>query len=130
MEENQEEKKEEIVEIEEKTEGSNDGIKISNDVEIDIKPSYIEYIKKDEAYRLSPRYKSDKEFWNEYIKNLKCKNKYEMPKDKKCRCGGICYADLLLRDKWSVENFVGPVQSHIPTGIQVQGCISSYGGSR
>lgn len=51
-------------------------------------------------------------------------------KDKKCRCGGICYADLLLRDKWSVENFVGPVQSHIPTGIQVQGCISSYGGSR
>ena len=32
MEENQEEKKEEIVEIEEKTEGSNDGIKISNDV--------------------------------------------------------------------------------------------------
>ena len=32
MEENQEEKKEEIAEIEEKTEGSNDGIKISNDV--------------------------------------------------------------------------------------------------
>ena len=32
MEENQEEKKEEIVEIEEKTEGSNDGINISNDV--------------------------------------------------------------------------------------------------
>ena len=32
MEENQEEKKEEILEIEEKTEGSNDGIKISNDV--------------------------------------------------------------------------------------------------
>ena len=32
MEENQEEKKEEIVEIEENTEGANDGIKISNDV--------------------------------------------------------------------------------------------------
>ena len=32
MEENQEEKKEEIVEIEENTEGSNDGIKIANDV--------------------------------------------------------------------------------------------------
>ena len=32
MEENQEEKKEEILEIEENTEGSNDGIKISNDV--------------------------------------------------------------------------------------------------
>ena len=32
MEENQEEKKDEIVEIEEKTEGTNDGIKISNDV--------------------------------------------------------------------------------------------------
>ena len=32
MEENQEEKKDEIVEIEEKTEGSNDGIKIANDV--------------------------------------------------------------------------------------------------
>lgn len=32
MEENQEEKREEIVEIEENTEGSNDGIKISNDV--------------------------------------------------------------------------------------------------
>lgn len=45
----------------------------------------IEYIKKDEAYRLSPRYQSDKEFWNEYIKNLKCKNKYEIPKDKKCK---------------------------------------------
>lgn len=60
-------------------------LKISNDEEIDIKPSYIEYIKKDEAYRLSPRYQSDKEFWNEYIKNLKCKNEYEMPKDKKCK---------------------------------------------
>ena len=60
-------------------------LKILNDEEIDIKPSYIEYIKKDEAYRLSPRYQSDKEFWNEYIKNLKCKNKYEMPKDKKCK---------------------------------------------
>ena len=32
MEENQEEKKEEILEIEENTEGSNDGIKIANDV--------------------------------------------------------------------------------------------------
>ena len=32
MEENQEEKKEEIVEIEENTEGANDGIKIANDV--------------------------------------------------------------------------------------------------
>lgn len=32
MEENQEEKKEEIVEIEENTEGTNDGIKIANDV--------------------------------------------------------------------------------------------------
>ena len=32
MEENQEEKREEIVEIEENTEGSNDGIKIANDV--------------------------------------------------------------------------------------------------
>ena len=32
MEENQEQKKEEIVEIEENTEGSNDGIKIANDV--------------------------------------------------------------------------------------------------
>ena len=32
MEENQEEKREEIVEIEENTEGANDGIKISNDV--------------------------------------------------------------------------------------------------
>ena len=32
MEENQEEKKEDIVEIEENTEGTNDGIKISNDV--------------------------------------------------------------------------------------------------
>ena len=32
VEENQEEKKDEIVEIEEKTEGTNDGIKISNDV--------------------------------------------------------------------------------------------------
>ena len=32
MEENQEEKKEEILEIEEKTEGSTDGIKIANDV--------------------------------------------------------------------------------------------------
>ena len=32
MEENQEEKKEEILEIEENTEGANDGIKISNDV--------------------------------------------------------------------------------------------------
>ena len=31
MEENQEEKKEEIVEIEENTEGSNDGIKIANE---------------------------------------------------------------------------------------------------
>ena len=58
-------------------------LKISNDEEIDIKPSYIEYIKKDEAYRLSLRYQSDKEFWNEYIKNLKCKSKYEIQKDKK-----------------------------------------------
>ena len=32
MEENQEEKREDVVEIEENTEGSNDGIKISNDV--------------------------------------------------------------------------------------------------
>ena len=32
MEENKEEKKEEILEIEENTEGSNDGIKIANDV--------------------------------------------------------------------------------------------------
>lgn len=51
-------------------------------------------------------------------------------KNKKCGCGGICYSDLLLRDKRTAENTVGPVQSHIPTGIQVQGCISSYGGSR
>lgn len=60
-------------------------LKISNNEEIEIKPSYIEYIKKDETYRVSPKYLSDKEFWNDYIENLNCKNKFEILKDKKCQ---------------------------------------------
>lgn len=60
-------------------------LKISNNEEIAIKPSYLEYIKKDEKYRLSEKYVLDKEFWNDYIEELKCKNKYEIVKDKRCQ---------------------------------------------
>lgn len=58
-------------------------LKISNSEEIEIKPSYLEFIKKDEQYRLSSKYESDKNFWNNYVTELKCKNKYEVAKDKK-----------------------------------------------
>lgn len=60
-------------------------IKLSNNEEITIKPSYLEYIKKDEKYRLSERYETDKIFWNNYVQKMNCKNKFEVVKDKKSR---------------------------------------------
>lgn len=57
-------------------------LKLSKDEEINVKPSYLEYIRKDEKYRLSERYEIDKDFWNDYIEELKCNNKYEVVKDK------------------------------------------------
>lgn len=60
-------------------------LKISNNEEITMNPSYLEYIKKDEKYRLSDKYLIDKEYWNEYVKELDCENKFEIAKDKKSR---------------------------------------------
>lgn len=34
-------------------------------------PSYIEYIKSEEEYTSSEKYKKDEEFWNEYLKDIK-----------------------------------------------------------
>lgn len=61
-------------------------LKIINNEEIEKKSSYLEYIKKDEKYRLSDKYLIDKEYWNEYVKELDCENKFEITKDKKSRC--------------------------------------------
>lgn len=56
-------------------------LKISNNEDIKMNPSYLEYIKKDEKYRLSDKYLIDKEYWNEYVKELECENKFEIAKD-------------------------------------------------
>lgn len=60
-------------------------IKLSNNEEVIVKPSYIEYIEKDEIYRLSDRYEKDKIFWDNYVKELNCKNKFEVVKNKKAK---------------------------------------------
>lgn len=60
-------------------------LKICNKEEIDTKPSYLNYIKKDEEYRISDKYLLDKEYWHEYVKELKCENQYEIVKDKKSK---------------------------------------------
>lgn len=60
-------------------------LKIFNQEEIEVKPSYLNYINKDKDYRVSEKYLKDKEYWEDYIKNLKCENKYEVVKDKKSK---------------------------------------------
>lgn len=60
-------------------------LKLYNKEEIDIKPSYIEYIKKEQKYRVSDKYLKDKEFWDDYVKELECENEFEIVKDKRSR---------------------------------------------
>ena len=60
-------------------------LKISSNELIETNPSYIEFIKRNEKYKSSDKYISDREFWNEYIKNLNCENNFEIPKDKSCK---------------------------------------------
>jgi len=59
--------------------------KIKNNEEIEIKPSYLNYIKNEEDYKTSEKYLKDKDFWNEYIKDIECKNEYEITKDKRSK---------------------------------------------
>ena len=60
-------------------------LKISNNEEIVYNPSYLNFIKKDEQYRLSEKYLTDKEYWYEYVKELECDNLFEITKDKKSK---------------------------------------------
>lgn len=57
-------------------------LKISNNEEILPSPSYTEFLKKDEKYRNSDKYLSDREFWNEYVKGMEYENNFEIPRDK------------------------------------------------
>ena len=56
-------------------------IAIKENKEIQEKPSYIEYIKKEEEYKNSNKYNKDKEFWNEYVKSMECKNKFQIDRN-------------------------------------------------
>ncbi len=49
------------------------------------KPSYLNYIQKNENYKHSEKYKKDQKFWQEYIKHLDCKNELDLTKDKKSK---------------------------------------------
>lgn len=45
-------------------------IAISNKQVTLVQPSYLQYIKNDEEYRISEKYLKDKEFWKEYVKDI------------------------------------------------------------
>ncbi len=49
------------------------------------KPSYLNYIPKNENYKHSEKYKKDQKFWQEYVKHLDCKNELDLTKDKKSK---------------------------------------------
>ena len=48
------------------------------------KPSYLEYIFKNEQYRNSEKYLKDQQFWTNYISKIDCNPEFELPKNKTC----------------------------------------------
>lgn len=58
---------------------------IKADINTKIKPSYKLHIKKDEGYRVSERFLRDREFWNEYIKDIESSSYFENVKNKESR---------------------------------------------
>ncbi len=58
---------------------------VQNNLLSEKKPSYLNYIEKNEAYKNSEKYLKDQKFWEKYVQNLDCKNEFEIPKDKKCK---------------------------------------------
>lgn len=54
-----------------------------NNVISEKKPSYLHYIEKNETYKNSEKYEKDKKFWEKYVKNLDCRNEFEVSKNKK-----------------------------------------------
>ena len=51
-------------------------------IEIENKPSYVEYIEKEREYKKSKRFENDKQFWNSYVNKFEYKKILEQPKDK------------------------------------------------
>ena len=60
-------------------------LKILNNEKIENNPSYINYINKDIKYRGSDKFLIDKEYWDEYVKELNCENNFEISRDKKSK---------------------------------------------
>ena len=58
---------------------------IENGENIAKKPSYLNYIEKNENYRESNKYSTDKAFWEKYVQNLNCKNEFPFVQDKKSK---------------------------------------------
>jgi len=65
------------------------------------KQSYIEVIKNNEQYNISDKYKVDKEFWNEYVKNLSTEKIYnkDISENKAARVSVIINKDITSKIK-------------------------------
>ena len=59
--------------------------KIKKSEKLEVQPSYLQFIKKDEEYKFSDRYLLDKEYWSNYVKEFNCDNIFEVTKDIKSR---------------------------------------------